>query len=167
MQRREFLMASGAGALWMLASNDAMAAEGGGGGRQIYELRTYHFASPEKMAAFSKHMADVGIAALNRAGVENVGVFALHSKDNTALKLTADPLDLYVLLPHKNFESVATLSSKLMQDEGLKTAGQAVLEAPKKDPAYTRYESSLLWAFEMAPTLTIPTKAPTRILQMR
>ena len=92
MQRREFLAASAAAATLGLMGTSASAA-GDAGGRQLYELRVYHFATEEKLKAFSKFMAEAAVAALNRAGVSPVGMFTLHAKDNAALKLTSDPLD--------------------------------------------------------------------------
>ncbi len=168
MQRREFLAAaaSGAAVIGMLGAAESPAAEGTSG-RQIYELRTYHFASMEKLQAYSKFMAETGVPALNRAGVQPVGVFRLWMKDNAPLKLEKDPMDLYVLLPHASFESVATLEAKLGADEAYQQAGRAVLLTPQKDPAYARYDSSLLYAFEQFPTLQVPSKSKDRLMQLR
>lgn len=169
MQRREFLAAaSTAATLGLIGASPAAAAEPApASSRQLYELRTYHFATADKLKAFSKFLAEVAVPALNRAGVEPVGVFALHAKDNAPLKLENDPTELYVLLPHKTFESFATLESRLFADAEFNKAGQPVLNAPLKDPAFTRFESQLLLAFPDFPELHVPSKAPTRVLQLR
>src|SRR5437899_2489178 len=114
MQRREFLAASAA-ALGAVALPTTAAEPSSN--KQIIELRIYHFATAERLKAYDDFLASAGVAALNRAGVEPVGVFQLHTKDNAALKLTTEPLDLYVLLPHKSFESFAQLEAKLAADE--------------------------------------------------
>jgi len=166
MQRREFLAASAAAALGMTLARDGRAAEGGGN-RQLIELRVYHFANADKQRMYGQFFAESAIAALNRAGVEPVGAWKLLVKDNPTLKLTADPNDLYVVLPHKSAESVLMLESRLAADQAYQQGGEKVLKSPKSDAAYTRYESSLLLAFEGQPRLEVPTKAPTRLLQLR
>ena len=43
----------------------------------------------------------------------------------------------------------------------------AVLMAPKSDPAYERFESSLLLAFDGMPKLEVPSDKDTRVVQLR
>ena len=88
-------------------------------------------------------------------------------KDNPDLKLTADGTDLFVLLPHRSPESFLTLERALAADEAYQSAGRAVLGSPKADPAYTRYQSSIMLGFESFPQVQVPTKAESRVLQLR
>jgi hypothetical protein len=168
MQRREFLAASAAAAL-----GAAVSARGGAArvqpaaAKQWIELRTYHFASPEKLKAFEAFFARAAAPALGRAGVEPAGAFKLLAKDNPTLKLAADPSDLYVLLPHRSAESLLTMQGKLAADEAFCEAGAATLKAPKSDPAYLRFESNLLHAFDQWPQVQAPSKAPGRLVQLR
>src|SRR5687768_8462012 len=142
MQRREFLAASAAAALGAAVSAHG-AARVPQAGKQWIELRTYHFASPEKLKAFEEYFAQAAAPALGRVGVEPAGAFKLLAKDNPALKLAADPNDLYVLLPHRSAESVLTLRDRLGTDGAFVAAAAAILLSPKSDPAYSRYETSL------------------------
>jgi hypothetical protein len=177
MNRREFLAASAAVAAGLVlgggltpalfAADEKSAGSAGSGERQIYELRTYHFASPEKQQAYEQFLAKAGIAALNRAGVEPVGVFKLNPDDNRDLKPAPDPNDLWLFLPHKSFESVLTLESKLAADEAYQNAGKDVLTSKKNDPAFTRYENMLLLAFEGAPKVVVPTRSEGRLFELR
>jgi len=41
------------------------------------------------------------------------------------------------------------------------------LDAPKSDPAFLRYESSLMLAFDRVPQVEVPTRADSRLLQLR
>src|SRR5262245_12214248 len=107
------------------------------------------------------------VPAFNRAGSRPVGVFRLLAKDNPDLKLAEDSTDLYVLLPHASFESLAQLSARLSVDEVFQQAGDAIIHAPKSDPAFLRYESNLMLAFDGFPQMKIPTQAPGRLLQLR
>jgi hypothetical protein len=158
-RRRQLLSASGAAAAALgLRGRLAGAAPAGRPARQLLELRTYHFSSPAKQAAFERFLADAGIAALNRAGVRPVGVWKLLAQDNPTLKLAADSTDLVLLLPHDSLEAALDLERRLAADPTLRRAGAAVLGAPKGDPAFTRYESTLLRAFEGFPRVQPPPK---------
>jgi len=168
MRRRDFLAASAAAAGGMIGSAAmSFAADQGQGDRQLLELRTYRFANAGKQEAFERFLAAAAIPALNRIGVEPVGVFKLRAADNPELKLTADRTDLWILLPHDTFESVLTLNRRLGADQEFKSAGHDVLFAPKNDPAYGRFDSTLLLAMEGFPRVKVPTKAPGRVLQLR
>ena len=165
MQRREFLAAS-AGVVTAAAGAGAFAAEATVD-KQLIELRTYHFKSHEKREAFERFMGEAGVTALARAGVGPVGVFKLLAKDNPPLKLAADATDLYVLLPHKSAESFLTLERRLLADEGFQQAGKAVLGAATSEPAFARYESTLMLGFDECPHVQAPSKSESRLLQLR
>jgi len=166
MQRREFLTASAAAALGLAVPNLSPAADETSA-RLLYELRTYHFASADKQRAFAAFLAQAAVPAFNRAGVEPVGVFELLAKDNPKLKLPENPNDLYVLLPHKSFEAVVSFEAKLQADPDYQKAGHEILNAPKSDPAYTRYDSLLLLAMEGSPQIQVPAKSPSRVFELR
>ena len=174
MDRRDFLAASAAAAIGLAFTNSqsqaqdaAPAARGAGGGRQFIELRTYHFASSEKQRAFERFLGNALAPALGRAGVAPVGVFKLLAKDNGALKLTADPTDLYVVLPYDSPEMLVTAGAQLGQDQEFLQTAYEILVAPKSDPAYTRYESSLMLGFDQCPRVEAPTKSKDRLVQLR
>ena len=165
MRRREFLGASAAAAAGVLIRGQACA-EGPSSQRQYFELRTYRFESAEKQKAYEQFLAELAIPAYNRAGVGPVGIWKLLAKDNPRLRLGQDSTDLYVLLTHKDLESVVTLENRLARDEEYQKAGQDILRA-LKPPAYTRYESTLLLAMEGAPTVQVPAKTESRVFELR
>ena len=135
--------------------------------KQFIETRIYHFASPEKQQAFADFLQNAAVPAFNRAGSRPVGVFKLQTSDNPDLKLTSDSTDLYVLLPHSSVESLAAFSGVLGEDKAFQQAGEAVIHAPKSDPAFARYESSLMLGFDDFPQVKVPTQAAGRLLQLR
>ena len=165
MRRRDFLAQSGI-AVGALAVPNLLSARAKQT-RQFIELRIYHFASPEKQQAFARFLETAAVPAFNRAGAKPVGAFKLLMNDNPDLKLTADSTDLYVVLPHKSAESLAMFSNRLASDNVFQQAGKEIITAPKSDPAFVRYESSLMLAFEGFPQIKVPTSAPTRLLQLR
>jgi hypothetical protein len=165
MRRRDFITGSAALGLGLSASTAAQAA--GAGSKEIIELRTYHFATPAKVDAFEAFLARAAVPAMKRAGAGLVGVFRLRKADNPDLKIEADPNDLYVLVSHPTAESFLTLMSRVMADETFRKDGADILKASPKDPAYTRFESTVMLAFDAAPKVDVPSKAPGRILQLR
>jgi hypothetical protein len=175
MERREFLVNASAAAAGLALAGTASAQQAKAPAqeanspstRQVPELRVYHFASALKQHAYEEFLAQAGIDAYNRASIEPVGVFRLFAKDNPGLKLEADSTDLYVLLPHKTVGSVLQLENRLALDEKFQKAGEAILRAPLKEPAFTRYESTLMRAFETFPQVGAPSKSPDRVLQLR
>jgi hypothetical protein len=166
MQRREFLAASTAAALSVAAGASVSAADAPSG-KQLIELRTYHFATPQKREGFETFVAHAGVPAFGRAGAGPVGVFKLLAKDNAELKLTDDSNDLYVLLPHQSPESFLQFERRLATDEAYQSAGRDVLGSPKSDPAYTRYESSLMLGFDECPRVTVGPRSESRLVQLR
>jgi len=172
MQRREFLAASAAAALGIAATDRTSAAEAGPE-RQLIELRVYHFASPQKQQAFDRLMAEAVVPAFGRAGARSIGVFRLMAKDNdgnkdyTGQAVKADSSDLYVVVPHNSVESFLAFGDKLAADEQLQHANPSLLQPPKSDPAFTRYETSLLLAFPGFPKVQTPAKGPARVAQLR
>jgi hypothetical protein len=135
--------------------------------RQLYELRTYHFASADKQNAFADFLEKTAVPAFNRAGVQPVGVWKMAAKDNPKLNLKEDSTDLYVLLPHNSFEELTNFESKLAADAAYQKEGAAILNARGRDVAYARYDSMLLLAMEGAPHIAVPTKTPTRVMELR
>jgi len=166
MKRREFFAAStAAGLAW--GTPAATGGEGQRPAKELIELRLYQFASPAKQKAFDDFLARVEVPALNRAGAASVGVFKMLKDDNPPLKMEADSPNLYLLIPHKSPESFATVAAKLAGDKVFREEGKPILEAPKSDPAFLRYESSLMLAFDGFPKVEVPTKADSRLLQLR
>jgi hypothetical protein len=167
MQRREFLAASTAATIGMIAPSLSRGAEGSESNRELIEVRTYQFASARKQEEYEKFLAEAGIAAFNRAGVEPVGVLKLLAKDNPPLKLTADSTELRLVLPFKTLQAVIDLEDKLADDQPYQQAGKDILGDSQQDPTFTRYESTLLYAFPHFQRVEVPTKSPDRVLQLR
>ena len=161
MHRRRFLNA-GLGvsaALGLPAWSQSTKNEGG---REYYELRRYHLQSGPQEKLTNSFVAEALIPALNRLGVKPVGAFNLYLGPETP--------SLYLLLPASSPETLATLESKLATDEEFMRIGTPFLNAPAKEPAFDRIESSLLAAFEGWPKLVLPPTTASnspRVFQLR
>ncbi len=126
-------------------------------GRQFYELRRYAIESEAQKDGFDVFAAEALIPALNRAGIDQVGVF-----------YPAEGLSpIHVLLTHQSLTIFAGLTAALMADEEFLAMGAMFLDAPADKPAYQRMEVQLMRAFEGMPQLDRPVVGPDRIFQLR
>jgi hypothetical protein len=172
MQRRAFLQLSAVASLGVLgndlhaedsppASQPASSPVLWDGRVQIYEIRTYHFGSAEKRDAFEKFAGEAMIPALNRLGIQPVGLFTLIDQKSP------EATDLWLFLPHESVDSVMALEPRLAADEAYQSAGKDILLAGKKNPAFTRFDAQLLYAFASHPRLTPPPASPDRVFELR
>ncbi len=162
MKRRDFLAASFLLGSASMFSTKAAGAKAAHAKQQLYELRKYLLLPGEKKNRFNKFLRQAAIPAWNRLGIEPVGVFSP--------QFGKDKLTLYVLLPHRNFDSVMTATERMLKDKEFLAAGADVLNAPLSDPAFVRMESSLLLAFEEMPGIEIPQNVKdkkSRIFELR
>jgi hypothetical protein len=187
MERREFLRASclaGAASLSGLAGADAaetakrlpgeseaayrtrMArarakaarAKADAAARDCYELRRYEVENWEQRSAFDWFAAEAAIPAMNRHGVEPVGVF---------YPWDGEVGPIYMLLRADSLGRLATLTRRLLEDGQFVNEGSSFLNAPATRPAYARMTSSLMVAFEGMKRLERPVESPGRVLQLR
>src|SRR4029077_566224 len=157
MQRRKFLatsLAASALAATQPASYLDAAEEGTKKGREFYQLRRYHVLSGPQRTLCDDFFSGALLPALKRLGIRPVGVFDL--------TIGPDTPTIYVLMPGTSAETLATVETHLAKDAEYMKAGAAFLNAPAKEPAFVRMESSFLQAFEKWPKLTPPAASKTR-----
>ncbi|MFL6353110.1 MAG: NIPSNAP family protein [Bryobacteraceae bacterium] len=166
MHRRRFLASSlAASAMAIDASSSDMQAgqqTSAGSGREYYELRRYQLASGPQQKLTNSFIADALIPALNRLGIKPVGAFDLYIGPETP--------SVYVLISSTSLETLVNLEFRLARDEEYQRAGAFFLNAPAKEPAYARVESSLMSAFEGWPKLVLPpatAQKASRVFQLR
>ncbi len=177
MKRREFLAATcaagfGAVSTGAMAQDEqsrrrgargesAVRGQGGPGGaaRDVYEIKQYKCISAAQAKGVDAFLEKAMIPALNRLGIEPVGVF--HERE-----AAAEPT-IYVLMRHRSGRSVTTTTASLLADEKFLADGAAFLDAGNENRAYQRIESSLLLAFTGMRQLETPSKKDTRVFQLR
>ena len=166
MKRREFLTTTIAASTLAglgTASLTASAAErAGAGNREYYELRVYRLKAGADHALLDAYVEKAAIPALNRLGVNPVGVFTeIDPKNGPAL---------YVLRTYPSLEVFATATARLSADPEYQKAGAEYLASPKSNPAFDRIDSWLMLAFAGLPKLELPSyckeKKP-RIFELR
>jgi hypothetical protein len=157
MKRRDFLSATLA--FGSMAAVPAFSQENE---RTYYELIRYEVLYRSKLAQLEEYWQKAAIPAFNRLGIEQIGVF--RSKYGT------HGLDLYVLIPHKNLASFATMWDKIAVDQTYQEAGKEFINTGMNDPLYYRFETSLLHAFSNMPKPEIPSHIKdksSRIFEIR
>jgi hypothetical protein len=148
-------MAAGVAAMGSIkGSATAQAASG----REYYQMRVYRGVPDDKATLLRDYLRDAAIPAWNRLGVKPVGVFE---------PIDEEVKDVYVMLVASSLETVATATSRLLDDPKYAKAAEAFLSVPKKEPAYTALESSLMLAFEEMPKVVAPKKQDTRVYELR
>ncbi len=118
--------------------------------QSFYQISVYHFKDSSQEKNINQYLQNALLPALHRANIQPVGVFTSLANDTSADKT------MYVLMPVKSLNEIATLTSKLNADKAYSTEGKTYLDAPFNAPLYTRMETILLQAFPLAPTIQQP-----------
>jgi hypothetical protein len=116
--------------------------------RQYYELRVYTTKSEQQQKLVTEYWEKAAVPAYNRMGVNPIGVFT-ELEDSPTNKI-------YVLIPFDSADGFASVPAKLAADVAYQKAAESFMAVPKSDPAYVRFESSLLVAMEGMKKLALP-----------
>lgn len=165
MERRQFLSASLTTAAAIAAS--PLSARAGqesssSNKREFYQLRRYQLSAGPQRKLADDYFRDALVPSLNRLEISPVGVFNVTIGPETPVT--------YVLIPGMSVERLVTIDDRLRQDEEYVKAAEPFLNAPAKEPAYSRMESSLLQAYEKMPKITLPaasTSKSPRVFELR
>lgn len=126
--------------------------------QEFYELRVYTLKNEAQEKLVEDYFQSAAIPAYNRLGSKQVGVFKeLKPEGQTKV---------YALIPFKSLENYLNVQEILSKDEKYLHAGAAYLDAPAKEPAYERIQSSLLKSFAHMPKMEVP-QNKTRIFELR
>lgn len=126
--------------------------------QQWYELRTWHFSNDNQQGLTESYLQQAYLPALNRAGLDPIGVFSETQAQGTAR--------LFLLIPYPDLAVFAGMDAKLAADTVYTAAAEPYLNAPATGPAYERIESFLLHAFRHMPTIEVPEKKQ-RLFELR
>lgn len=122
-----------------------------GGDRQYFELRVYTTRSEAQQKLINDYWEKAAVPAYNRLGLSPIGVFT---------ELRESPSNkVYVLIPFPAAGTFAEIPAKLSADAAYGAAAAPYLNTPKSDPAYVRFESALLAAFDGMKTVAAPPSA--------
>ena len=130
--------------------------------REIYELRIYRIFDFEKQSQTENYLRQALLPALNRQGLDRIGVFTNLDDENDH--------SIYMLIPFKSMESFAGHGDALFADPQYREAARNYFDRPLKNPAFARIESRLLRAFKGMPVIELPAESKTgqpRIFELR
>jgi hypothetical protein len=162
MKRRDFLKTSsivGGAALSSWVGGNALAQDVS---REFYELRTYEMQTGNRKTVLNEYLEKACIPAWNRLGVKPVGVFTVVSGSNA--------LNLFVLIPYPSLEHFLSAPARMAADADYQRTAATYLSASIDNPAYSRFESTLLWAFKNVPRVRVPAETggnKPRIFELR
>jgi hypothetical protein len=158
MTRSTFLKSTvAASGLVGMAQELTAADKPGGVAKEYFEIRKYTLKSAEKQGVLEAYLKDAAIPALNRIGVQNVGVFLPE-------KVEGAPV-VYVVLRYGSLDQFAK-SAELLSDVALQKQGAAYLDVPATDVVYERVESWLTQGIAGMPAMAVPAKGST-VYQLR
>ena len=129
---------------------------------QYFEWIRYQLHVGSKQNIVADYYRDVAIPALNKAGINNVGIFNVKHGINSPT--------LHVIIPHPSLESIVTTNDKLLEDNNYVQAGKRFLEPPMSDTAFVKMEKSIMRAFTNLPEIQLPLQKKSnkpRIFQVR
>ena len=115
--------------------------------REFYELRIYRIFDFEKQELLEAYLRDTYIPALNRLGIDRVGVFTDMKNDNSH--------NVFMLIPFSNAEQFANLRDQLNTDADYVAAEAEFSKRDLKDPVYDRIESRFLKSFAGIPKMEL------------
>ncbi len=129
---------------------------------QFFELRRFRVGKKGDPEAVKRFYRDAAIPALNRIGIEPIGVFEKMEPGD-------EPV-VYTLVPFQSLDHMVQVPIKLGNDDQFMKAGEDYLERPESNPAFDRIESSLMAAFKGMPRLEVPEakkQGKDRIFELR
>ncbi len=133
--------------------------------QEFYELRAYRIEDLERQRVVLGYLENGLVPALNRAGIDRVGIFSVQEAED-------EPLDLsiYAIIPYPSADAFVGIRPLLETDEAYLEASVEIYAQPKETPAYTRVESWFMKAFTGMPVLELPSQTATgepRVFEVR
>ena len=116
--------------------------------REYYQLKIYTFDTEAQQQSTDDYLKNAFLPTLKRLGIENVGVFKPHPKDDGET-----PKQTYVLIPFKSIVEFGLLDDTLAKDKAHQETGKAYWEAAHDNAPYKRIESIFMKAFVDMPKM--------------
>ncbi len=149
MKRRNFLRSSAIIAAAGLSGNAHASAYPTFEEKEIYEWRVYHFKNSGQKRKLDSYFLNSFIPTLNGFGVK-VGAFTGYGKE--------EPPKGYYLMVYKNFSEYHRIKNFLWSDITFLERSKDFFKDAAEEPAYLRFETYLLEAFNAIPNLRDPEK---------
>jgi hypothetical protein len=132
--------------------------------RDFYQIKIYTLENDQQEKRMDDYLQNAYIPAMNRIGIEHIGVFKQIEAIDSVCKL------IYVFIPFKSITQFEEIESKLRSDNKYLEDGKDYIDAPHNYAPYVRIENILLRSFESMKKYGIPehTTSPSeRIYELR
>lgn len=125
---------------------------------EVYELRTYELEFFRSADVLHTYFEKALIPALNRQGIQNVGVF---EEAGEAL-----PKKIYLLIPYSDIEAFLDKKERLLKDASYLEAATPYLKASETTIPYNDYSTNLIRSTYGFPNLVKP-DASSQLFELR
>lgn len=115
---------------------------------QVYELRTYELEFSKPAEVLHNYFKQALLPALNRQGIEHIGVF---EESGESL-----PKKIYLLIPYDNLQAFQASKDSLAHDMKYLQDASSYLKAPEKLIPFKRISSNLIRSASGFPKLVKP-----------
>lgn len=119
--------------------------------QEFYEIKLYLIDEPEQEIQIDNYLKNAYIPALNKAGIDNIGVFK-PIKDDTIHYGKR----IYVLTPFKSIQQFLEIPGSLKNNNQYIKMAHEYLNAPHDKSPYRRIETTFLKAFKNMPLMKLP-----------
>ncbi len=151
------------------AGGEGAAAEGATG-REYYEIRRYRVADEDGRKTVLAYLENALSPALNRAGIDRVGVFTVEPSSDETPEDGAEGMSVWTIIAFPDIDDFAAMKSTLEADAVYLEAASPMYATSRDEPIYERVESWLLRAFVGMPVMELPPQTTTgedRIFELR
>ena len=125
---------------------------------EYYELRTYIIPYNAAEKGLHNYLSKSLLPALNRQGVEYIGVFETIGQPT--------PKELVLLIPYNDIATYGKVLKGLTKDNVFQKNKVEYDAITFSRPAYTRFTSSFYFAFDALPKLIVPEKG-SKLFELR
>ena len=147
------------------------AAAPSGPAREYYEIRRYRLSDEDSRQTVLAYLENALVPALNRAGIDRVGVFAVEPPSAEADPLDpVDAMSVWAIIAFPSVGEFTGLKSSLEADAAYLEAAAPMYATPTREPIYERVESWFLHAFKGMPVMELPPQTAAgedRIFELR
>ena len=115
-----------------------------------YQITVYHFKNADQEKLIDAFLKDAYLPGLHNKGQKNVGVFKPIANDTAADKT------IFIIQSFKNIKQLTNIANQTWDVSTYGTTAEGYLNSNYKTPPYTRIETMVINAFEMAPQMMLP-----------
>ncbi len=150
---------------------EEQAVEQSGPAREYYEIRRYRLDDEGSRDTVLAYLENALVPALNRAGLDRVGVFGVEPPAEGEDPLEpADALSVWAIIAFPGIEDFTGMKAALEADAAYLEAAAPMYATPTREPIYERVESWFLHAFKGMPVMELPPQTAAgedRIFELR